>query len=218
MHWSIELEKVGACRPAVEWARQYPTFHEAWQACPRGDWMLWLISRTSSLKGPALRKLVLAKARCGKLALHLMENPQSRRAVRMAERFGLGRATRKELDAAATAAIEAADLDGRIDIQVYAETAAAYAASVGLPSYTASASGVAVFTATALAAAADETVADIFSEFEKATWENLAEAARRAAEACDVQINAHDEALARCATEVRRVYPRFQFPKKRGSR
>ena len=40
------IADMGACAPAMAWLRseQYPTLQAAWDACPRGDWMLWLLS------------------------------------------------------------------------------------------------------------------------------------------------------------------------------
>ena len=36
-----------ACAPAMAWLRseQYPTLQAAWDACPRGDWMMWLLHK-----------------------------------------------------------------------------------------------------------------------------------------------------------------------------
>lgn len=40
-HWADALVRLGACAAAVEWAKQYPTFQAAWNACGRSDWMEW---------------------------------------------------------------------------------------------------------------------------------------------------------------------------------
>ena len=40
------LKHAGACREAVEWAKPYATLQEAWDACERPDWMLWLCEDT----------------------------------------------------------------------------------------------------------------------------------------------------------------------------
>jgi hypothetical protein len=39
------LKRLKACQGAIEWAEGYPDLQAAWDACPRGDWMLWFLSR-----------------------------------------------------------------------------------------------------------------------------------------------------------------------------
>ena len=45
MTFKEQLIQQGACAPAVEWVgdRDIAT---AWAECPRGDWMLWLESKS----------------------------------------------------------------------------------------------------------------------------------------------------------------------------
>ena len=70
MHWTHKLTKLGACRDAVAWAGGYATADEAWAACERGDWMLWLAGRTSGNSGSDSRRLVVrAAAACARLSL-----------------------------------------------------------------------------------------------------------------------------------------------------
>ena len=40
------IADLGACAPALDWLRseQYPSLQAAWDACPRSNWMLWLLS------------------------------------------------------------------------------------------------------------------------------------------------------------------------------
>jgi hypothetical protein len=158
-NYQSKLADMHACSDAIEWLEEqrFPTLQDAWDACERGDWMLWLIGRTTNHNDEAqLRKLTLAKARCAKLVIHLMKDERSRNAVEVAERFGLGEATRQELDAAASSAYVAATNTASASAYASADTGAA-----------------AYFTA---AAAAD------------------------AADACK-------NMLARCADEIRTVYP-----------
>jgi hypothetical protein len=107
MTFSEYLTSLRACLEAVEWSMG-KTAQECWDTCERGDWMLWLIKRTMRKDEVSLRKLTLVKARCAKLVVHLMKDERSKNAVEVAERFGLGLATREELDAAARAADAAA--------------------------------------------------------------------------------------------------------------
>ena len=46
MSLSRYLRSLGACDVAVAWAKDYATLQAAWNACPRGDWMLWLLENT----------------------------------------------------------------------------------------------------------------------------------------------------------------------------
>jgi hypothetical protein len=112
MNFIEKLKDMNACDKAIQWLEhnQFKYFQEAWDACERGDWMLWLIGQTTDRENEAkLRKLTLAKARCAKLVIHLMSDKRSKNAVLVAEQFGMGRATRQELDTyAAYAAADAA--------------------------------------------------------------------------------------------------------------
>ena len=43
------LTRIGACKEAKNWldAEERPTAQAAWDACERGDWMLWILGRLS---------------------------------------------------------------------------------------------------------------------------------------------------------------------------
>ena len=103
MTFKEELQRLHACSEAVEWVGDR-TLEQAWNECERGDWMLWF----AQMKRVDMRKMTLAKARCVRLVMHLMKDERSRNAVEVAERFGLGKATREELEEARTAAFDAA--------------------------------------------------------------------------------------------------------------
>jgi thioredoxin-like negative regulator of GroEL len=101
----IEIEKYRPCSEALRFRMQYQNFQDAWQACPRGDWMLWIAQRV----GVDLRTLTRAKALCALTVSHLMKDERSVRACEVALKFADGEATREELAAAAAAAAYAAD-------------------------------------------------------------------------------------------------------------
>lgn len=46
MNYIKQIEGLGACQEALEWLKQaaYPTLEEAWAACYRSDWMIWLLN------------------------------------------------------------------------------------------------------------------------------------------------------------------------------
>src|SRR5690606_20985464 len=110
----IEIEKYRPCSEGLRFRMQYQTFQEAWQACHRGDWMLWIAQRV----GVDLRTLTRAKALCALTVRHLMKDERSVRACEVSLKFADGEATREELAAAA------ADADA---VATYADSDAAYA-------------------------------------------------------------------------------------------
>ena len=129
------LIKLGACESAKEWAGDMP-IEELVTTCDRGDWGLWLAKKVDV----DLRLRTLAKGHCANTVRHLMKDERSIKAVDVAIAFGEGRATRKELDAAADAAYVAATA---------AATAAVYVAALA-----AAAAGAAAYAAAGAAAAA----------------------------------------------------------------
>ena len=121
----IEIEKYHPCSEALRFRMQYQTFKEAWQACPRGDWMLWIAQKV----GVDLRTLTRAKALCALTVRHLMKDERSVRACEVALKFADGEATREELDAAYADAAAAAYAADDAYAAAYAATDAAYAAA-----------------------------------------------------------------------------------------
>ena len=61
MDYIERIEALGACAPAMAWLRsgQYPSLQVAWDACPRGDWMLWLLLKRADAAYAAARDAVL---------------------------------------------------------------------------------------------------------------------------------------------------------------
>ena len=155
------LIKLGACESAKEWAGDMP-IEELVTTCDRGDWGLWLAKKVDV----DLRLRTLAKGHCANTVRHLMKDERSIKAVDVAIAFGEGRATRKELDAAADAAYVAATAagaaaaadddaaaDAAADAAYVAATAAATAA-VYVAALAAAAAGAAAYAAAGAAAAA----------------------------------------------------------------
>lgn len=136
------LLSLDACHEAIMFS-EGKTIKQAWEECPRGDWMLWIYPK---LFPNELRKLTLAKAYCANTVRGLMHDERSRYAIDVAIKFGYGFATpgklKESADAAAYAAAAAyADAD--------ADAAAAAAACA------ASADAVSAVAAYAAAASAD---------------------------------------------------------------
>jgi hypothetical protein len=138
------LEKLGACEEAREWAAGFKSGKTAWQACERGDWMLWLAGRLSGLpESDGRKKLVLCCCECARLSLPIFQkrypkNDCVRKCLDTAERWARGEATIEELrEARASAyyayyaayaayAADAADAADAASASVYYANYAAY--------------------------------------------------------------------------------------------
>lgn len=89
-HWSRALTVLGACSDAMAYAQTKDTYEEAWAACERGDWMLWLAGKLSGdSKSEARKRVVLAACACAKLALKHTKPGENRPriAIEIAERW-----------------------------------------------------------------------------------------------------------------------------------
>jgi hypothetical protein len=109
------LGKVGACPEARTWIKsaKIPDLQEAWQKCPRSDWMLWALNKINFRDDKTLRLYACACVRGtpladGRTTWDLLTDPRSRTVVEVVERFAEGRATEEERDAARDAAWAAA--------------------------------------------------------------------------------------------------------------
>jgi hypothetical protein len=158
--WQDQLTRLNACEDAVEFARGYATFSEAWQACDRGDWMLWWIAKTVAADRDSLdrKRLVLVACRCARLALQYIDEGEMRhlRAIETAEAWATGSATVTLEDVRAAAAQAAATA-------AYAATqaaaTAAYAAAQAVAEAAVTATYVVTVAGTASFAAAEAATA-----------------------------------------------------------
>ena len=154
------LNKYNACETAKNWVKNQ-TIEEAWDNCPRGDWMLWVYTK---LYPNNIRELTLAKGHCANTVRHLMKDQRSIDAVDAAIAFGEGKITATELtkyaDAAYAAAAKAAAYaayaaySAAAYAAAYAATAAATAAAAAYAAYAAADADAAAYAAYAAADAA----------------------------------------------------------------
>ena len=143
--WTDVLTAHDACREAVVWAKGYPTFQEAWDACKRADWMFWWAGRVSGHRESAARKqFVLCACACARTVLHHVKAGEDRPriAIETAERWardegGVTLADVRKAEAASSAAA------------VYASSAAAAVAAYASAVYAASAAAAAAAAACA---------------------------------------------------------------------
>ena len=117
----FNIEQFDPCIEALYYYKSKESFEQAWEDCHRGDWMLWIAQSLNV----DIHTLTLAKARCAKTVIHHLKDERSVNAIEVAERFGLKKATLKELDIASRAAY-AASRASRVS---FTTSAASYAAS-----------------------------------------------------------------------------------------
>ena len=123
------LSDLKPCHESVLWLETQSDLQSAWTACPRGDWMLWLVNRTCGpVNTNSHRKFTLAKAKCARLVLHLFErkypdDKRPRMALEAAEAYAGGE-MRSAYVASADVSAYAADADADA---AYASAYAAYA-------------------------------------------------------------------------------------------
>lgn len=111
--WQDLLVAKAACDESVAFAQGFNSFQAAWDACERGDWMLWWIGRT--MRGGPMsaerRPLVRVGCACARLALPYVRagEDRPRLAIEIAERWANGddTVTREQLRASAYAAADA---------------------------------------------------------------------------------------------------------------
>ena len=121
---TTKLEKLSACREAIEWVKSQKSPEKAWQNCHRGDWMLWIAKKLDVDN----RLLTLAKATCANQARHFMTDQRSLDALDACFRYANGELTREEMNTFTSAASDAADAAYAASDAAYAAYYAAYAA------------------------------------------------------------------------------------------
>jgi hypothetical protein len=92
------LQANEACKESIKWIKQnnIQSLENAWYACERGNWLLWMAEKLKVDK----HKLVLCAALYAHTVMQYMEDPKSRNAVRIAFLWGRGKATDIELEKA----------------------------------------------------------------------------------------------------------------------
>jgi hypothetical protein len=94
--WIKKLYKLDTpCNEAVKWASQYDSLQAAWDACPRGDWMGWLLDRLE------VDKKQKAKLCCmhARLTLPYTHDPHVQHTIEVVEAWVEGKATEQDVQA-----------------------------------------------------------------------------------------------------------------------
>jgi len=129
MDADVVLRKHGACMDAVEWLGMRRAPKAAWDACERGDWLLWIAARL----GVKREIVVFAACQCARLALKYTKDPRVLNCIETTEAWTRGKASIEDVRrdraaadaAAADAAYAAADAAYAADAAAYAAYAAA---------------------------------------------------------------------------------------------
>ena len=124
MRYWEKLEKMGACKDAVEWCKKFSSLQKAWDACDRGDRMMWLIARCNPTEAQ-YKAIVLAACDCADL-VEEYRRPEDKKVLayclETVHKWTRGEATIQEVRDAYAAAYAASTA-------AYAASTAAYAAS-----------------------------------------------------------------------------------------
>ena len=133
-----KLNKLDACGEAVRFAGKFKSGQSAWDNSVRGDWMLWLVGKTSGKPMSVKRKkLVLCACECARLALKYVPKGEDRplKCIETAESWARGEATIEEVRVARRAAYVAAYVAASVAAYVAAYVASSVASSVVSSAY-----------------------------------------------------------------------------------
>ncbi|MDE2099233.1 MAG: hypothetical protein KGL39_18410, partial [Patescibacteria group bacterium] len=86
------LRKLHACSEATAWVAGRD-LDQVWNACHRGDWLLWLVGRMADEPGwPTRQQVALAACDCAESALQFIEpgEDRPRAAIEMARKWARG--------------------------------------------------------------------------------------------------------------------------------
>lgn len=79
MKFIDQLKSVDACSDAIKWAQDHPSARKAWNACPRGDWLLWILGRTINCEPwtDGRKPLLACALDCAETVKHLRPKTQA---------------------------------------------------------------------------------------------------------------------------------------------
>lgn len=107
---ALNLEGLNACEEALKWygSQNWATLEEAWNNCPRGDWLLWLCAKLD------IDRKLLVRSACSiaRTVLKYVPAGEDRplKAIEAAEAWCAGKATLQQVQAAAEVAWVAAEV------------------------------------------------------------------------------------------------------------
>lgn len=131
------LADYSPCEEGAAFARQYETMAEAWDNCPRADWLVWICQQMKMSNDQQFRLFAVwcvrnLKVSSDKTVWDLLTHGRSRNAVEVAEKFANGEANAEELRAAWHAAHAVYGGIAKAVAHTPQLASAAYAANVAL--------------------------------------------------------------------------------------
>lgn len=95
-----KLMAMGPCKEAKEWVKSQgdKTYEELWNACPRADWLLWVVTRA----GVERKTIVLAAVSCVEILIPFVPPGENRPklAIEVAKRWCRDEASLDEFETA----------------------------------------------------------------------------------------------------------------------
>lgn len=162
------LIDLGASAEARAWASDYPTLRDAWIACDRVDWLLWLVACTLPRE-----RLVWVTCQIARTALVYVPagEDRPRLEIETAEAWARGETSLEEVSYASYST-------NAYDISIAEDNAAAYVAADFAASATEDAAYEAAYTTTGSVAAAEDAADVAYSETlriirREITWEEI---------------------------------------------
>ncbi|MDR1984097.1 MAG: hypothetical protein LBQ28_04670 [Prevotellaceae bacterium] len=146
----IDISKFNPCSEGLNYYKEKESFEQAWNDCPRGDWMLWIAAKL----GVDDRILTRAKAMCATVR-HLMKDERCTAAIDAALDYADGKISRDKLNEFADAAYAAYAAYANAAAAAAYAAYAAYADAAANAAYAAAAAANAYANAYAAAAAAN---------------------------------------------------------------
>lgn len=120
------LETLQACTDCIPWAGGYSEYQEAWDACPRGNWMAWYLGKLAESTedgSPEHRRAVLVTCLCVRAFPTLSE--ESLQSLGLIEEWAWGgESFRREAQKLACSS-----LDMAVDDETHRAAAAAFEVS-----------------------------------------------------------------------------------------
>jgi len=102
MSFKQQLIDWEVCKKAIQWVEDR-TLQQAWNDCPRGDWMLWLLEEMKEKEGWLDEKqITLLDCWCARRTFKYLPEGETRplKAIEAKEAWARGEMTRKEMDIA----------------------------------------------------------------------------------------------------------------------
>ncbi len=82
-NWIEKLKEQNACRDSLAWTSKQESPQAAWNACERGDWMLWAWGRNCGKVGSkSHRQLVIACVGCSRTSLKYVKDKEIKKLVK----------------------------------------------------------------------------------------------------------------------------------------